>query len=82
MNKIDSIIERGFGFVSINELISLTYHENELTVYFEPFPGLNEPTHHLLASRTASEIMYEIHDLLYQDIIFYFEVMSSDLITL
>lgn len=82
MNKIEEIIKRGFGYVAINQLISLTYHDGELTVHFEPFPGMEGPARHLIASRTAAEIRNEIHDLLYQDIIFYFEVMSADIINM
>ena len=63
MFKIEEIIKRGFGYVAINQLISLTYHDGELTVHFEPFPGMEGPSHHLLASRTAAEIRNEVHDL-------------------
>ena len=82
MNRVVEMLKRGFGYVAINQLISITYHDSELTVHFEPFPGMEGPAHHLLASRTAAEIQNEIHDLLYQDIIFYFEVMSSDIINM
>jgi hypothetical protein len=82
MNKIEEIIKRGYGSVTINSLISLTYHDGVLTARFEALPGMEGPSYHLLASRTAAEILYEIHDLLYQDIIFYFEVIASDLVNM
>ena len=79
MQNIEDLLKRGFGLVTINELISLSYHDNILIVNFEPLPGMIKPVQRPLASRTVEDIKAEIYDYLHQYIICYHGIMSYDL---
>lgn len=82
MNNIQDLLDRGFGLLAINDLISLTYHDNIMEVHFAALPGQVDPTTIRLASRTERDIKHEIHDYFTQEITYYYDLISSDLITI
>lgn len=82
MNNIQDLLDRGFGLLAINDLISITYHDNIMEVHFAALPGQADPVTIRLASRNERDIKHEIHDYFTQEITYYYDLISSDLINL
>lgn len=82
MRTISEMLDRGFGLVSINDMISLTYHDDILKVNFQPLPGgLSKDGWSLpIAARTEDSILEEVSDYFYQLIITYYNHVSADLL--
>lgn len=81
MSKIEEMLKRGFGLVTINDLISVRLHDDILKVKFEPLPGspYKDGLEIPIASRTPDGIQEEISDYLYQLIITYHNHILADL---
>ena len=79
MNRIDEMLKRGFGLVTINELISLRLHDDLLTVHFEALPGYKNGWIVPIESRSTDGIKEEIGDYLNQYIITYQVGVVADL---
>ena len=79
MTKIERLLQRGFGLVTINELISLRLHDDLLTVHFEALPGFKHGAIILIGSRTPDGIKEEIGDYLNHYIINYQVEVVADL---
>ena len=72
MNTIQSILDRGFGMVPINDLMSINYCNGEMKLIFTPAPGFTEESvYYLLEGRTCGEILSEIWDLTVQYMVAY-----------
>lgn len=82
MKNIQELLDRGFGLLSINDCISLTYCENEMQVHFAALPGTDDTTDILVNSRSVSGILHEIHDYFTQYIAWYYDLISTDLINM
>lgn len=84
MTKIEDLLKRGFGLVTINDLISVRLHDNIMKVKFEPLPGsqYKDGWELPIASRTPDGIQEEISVYLYQLIITYHNHISADLLNM
>lgn len=71
MSKIEEMLKRGFGLVTINDLISLRLHDDLLTVHFEALPGYKHGATIPIGSRTREGIKEEVGDYLNHYIINY-----------
>ena len=82
MKTIPEMLDRGFGLVSLNDMISLSYHDDILKVHFQPLPGgLSKEGWSLpVAARTEEGILEEISDYFYQLFITYYNHISADLL--
>lgn len=79
MKNIDDLLKRGFGLVTINDLISLRLHDDLLTVHFEALPGYKHGATIPIGSRTPDGIKEEIGDYLNHYIINYQIEVVADL---
>lgn len=79
MNRIEEMLKRGFGLVTINDLISLRLHDDLLTVHFETLPGYINGWTVPIESRTLDGIKEEAGDYLNQYIITYQVGVVADL---
>lgn len=62
MNTLEKIVQRGFGMISINPLMSLNYCNNEMKLVFSPVPGFNEESVYFeIEGRSIGEIYQEIY---------------------
>lgn len=62
MNTLEKILERGFGMISINSLMSINYCNDEMKLVFSPAPGFNEDSVYFpIEGRTIGEIYQEIY---------------------
>lgn len=84
MKNIDDLLKRGFGLVTINDLISVRLHDDIMKVKFEPLPGsqYKDGWELPIASRTQDGILEEISDYLYQLIITYHNHIAADLVNM
>ena len=84
MTKIEDLLKRGFGLVTINDLISVRLHDNIMKVKFEPLPGsqYKDGWELPIVSRTPDRIQEEISVDLYQFIITYHNHISADLLNM
>lgn len=84
MKNIEDLLKRGFGLVTINDLISIRYCNDILKVKFEPLPGctFKEGWEFPIASRTPDGILEEISDFLYQIIFTYHNHIAADLVNM
>lgn len=84
MTKIEDLLKRGFGLVTINDLISVRLHDNIMKVKFEPLPGsqYKDGWELPIVSRTPDGIQEEISVDLYQLIITYHNHISADLLNM
>lgn len=63
MNNIQSLLDRGFGLVTINSLLSLTFHDNILLLKVADLPGVDfQPDKIEIESRSVSGIVEEIRE--------------------
>ena len=81
MNNIQDLLDRGFGLLAINDLISLTYHDDLLEVHFAALPGYIDPVTVKLASRNERDLKNEIHDYFTQMLSHYYDLITFDIIT-
>lgn len=88
MNNLKHILERSFGIISINEALSIKYHDNKLELCITPLPGYtDEPISFLLAERDPRLIVSEIsrivqavmYEYLEQNVIDIYGLIGCDL---
>lgn len=65
MIDIPTMLQRGFGLVSVSDLISLSLHDDVLECHFEPLPGVVDVYTFPIESRTTDGIIEEIRTRLY-----------------
>lgn len=82
MQNIEELLKRGFGLVTINELISVRLHDELLTVKFEQLPGNHLGCEYPIMSRTPDGILEEISNYFYQLIITYHNHIAADLVNM
>lgn len=63
MIDIPTMLERGFGIVSVSDLINLTFHDGLLDAHFAALPGYDEPWNIPIKSRTLDGIREELLQL-------------------
>ena len=81
MTNIFNMLSRGFGLVSLNDFISLTYHDDILECHFAALPG-EDPETVYLNERTVGGIINEVHDYMTQYLINYHAALEHTLIRL
>lgn len=83
MSNVQTMLDRGFGLVSINDLLSLTMHDNILTLNIADLPGVDtQPFKIELESRSVSGITDEIRDRFTAVLSWYHFQILQDIATL
>lgn len=83
MNTLEKIVERGWGWIAINPLMSITYCNNDMKLVFEPAPGCNdEPVYFPLEGRSIGEIYQEIYSYTSQYMYIYLDRLLTSVETM
>lgn len=62
MMSLETMLQRGFGLVSVTDLISVTMHDDIITGHMDPLPGVENTMDFPIHSRTVPDILEELDD--------------------
>lgn len=80
MFTVQQMLDKGFGLVSINDLLSLTMHNDVLTLNIAELPGtVVQPYKVEIESRSVAGISHEVHDYVTQLMCWYHAALCEDI---